>query len=768
MASAQEELAEGPLRPSRLRRAIAWIKGKAEALRPGPRFWRGGSLGAVIAALSLIAYLALSLRTGLGKALDVMIALLAAAMALALSILVILLIVTLLRAVPRFVVATVSSAVVASIAIQFLIGVPLPIAVLITIPVVLIEASLGAAVGAVAGGELKEAPALKKAATGILLFAAIGLNAGGIIWLARSGSAAHIVRVPARDGDPVQALNAPDPSEPGSFQVRTTFYGSGEDLRRPEYGSSVEIKTDTVDGTPFLKELTGFKAGMRRWYWGFDRDRLPINGRVWYPEGDGPFPLVLVVHGNHRMEEYSDPGYAYLGKLLASRGMITVSVDENFLNGSWSGDLKRKEMAARAWLLLQHLKAWQAWNSTQENPFYRKVDLENIALIGHSRGGEAVAVATVLNRLSHYPEDAGVGFDFNFSIKSVIAIAPVADSYAPSGKPLVPENVNYLLLHGAHDADVSIFMGNRTYNRVKFTGDGYWFNASLYIYRANHGQFNTVWGESDWSSTFKSLLNLKPLLGGEEQRRVARLYISAFLGATLKGERAYLPMFRDYRVVAGWLPDTIYVSQFNDSTFRAVCDYEEDPDVTTTTVAGGSAAGEGLKTWREQRVPLRAKGDLNQDNSAVYLGWEGKVEDGDSSAKAAFYRITLPTSEAGGPQLDSDSMLVFSLGNAGDKDEDPDFTIELATTDGVTVGLPFSQLAAVAPRLKVQFSKIGWLENLTLEPAEIVLQTYELPLAEFRRADARFDPARLKTITFRFDRTRSGEIALDRVGFRKG
>ena len=51
------------------------------------------------------------------------------------------------------------------------------------------------------------------------------------------------------------------------------------------------------------------------------------------PEGEGPFPLTLIVHGNHNMIDYSDDGYGYLGSLLASRRIIAVSVDENFLNG---------------------------------------------------------------------------------------------------------------------------------------------------------------------------------------------------------------------------------------------------------------------------------------------------------------------------------------------------------------------------------------------------------------------------------------------------
>jgi hypothetical protein len=54
---------------------------------------------------------------------------------------------------------------------------------------------------------------------------------------------------------------------------------------------------------------------------------------------------------------------------------------------------------------------------------------------GHSRGGEAVAVAAAFNRLSHYPDDATIKFTYNFDIKSIVAIAPVDGQYQPAGKP---------------------------------------------------------------------------------------------------------------------------------------------------------------------------------------------------------------------------------------------------------------------------------------------------------------------------------------------
>ena len=93
------------------------------------------------------------------------------------------------------------------------------------------------------------------------------------------------------------------------------------------------------------------------------------------------------------MEQYSDEGYAYLGELLASRGFIAISVDENFLNYSvWSG-IPSQDMKVRAWILLKHLQQIDAFSKQDGNPFTNQVDMQKVALIGHSRGGQAVAMA---------------------------------------------------------------------------------------------------------------------------------------------------------------------------------------------------------------------------------------------------------------------------------------------------------------------------------------------------------------------------------------
>src|SRR5436309_3239080 len=155
-----------------------------------------------------------------------------------------------------------------------------------------------------------------------------------------------------------QLLDAPNPADRGPYAVKSFYYGSGTDKQRLYFHDSVAIKTKPADASAFVS-MQPEQADDRKNYWGFDTKKFPINGRVWYPDGAGPFPLVLVVHGNHNMKDFSDPGYQYLGEHLASRGFILASVDENFLNGNM-----RNENDARAWMLLEHLVSWRGFNDS--------------------------------------------------------------------------------------------------------------------------------------------------------------------------------------------------------------------------------------------------------------------------------------------------------------------------------------------------------------------------------------------------------------------
>lgn len=629
-----------------------------------------------------------------------------------------------------------------------------------------------------------------------LIIGVVGI-AGGMVWLLHPGKPLdmpHNAAMSVENLPPV--LDMKNPGQSGHYVVAYLTYGSGKDKRRKEFGSEADIITLPVDGSAFLSSWSGFSGKMRTRYFGFDQNSLPLNARVWYPEGEGPFPLVLIVHGNHLAQNFSDPGYAYLGKLLASRGYILASVDQNFLNGTFTDfpNGLSNENDARGWLLLKHLQNWQGWNEDEENPFYRMVDMDHIALIGHSRGGEAVGHAALFNRLPYYPDDANEVFDFDFNIRSIIAIAPSDGQYQPARTRTPLTDVNYLVLQGSHDADVSSYQGMRQFNRVSFSEGFEGFRAGVYIWGANHGQFNSVWGRTDFPGPRINFYNLRQLMSEADQQSISKTYISAFLDATLRNETALRSMFMDYRFARHWLPETVYINQFEQSGTAYVATFMEDLDLGTASVARSHIHTSDLSIWREQTLFL-TWGDY--DTRALFLGWN--TSECDTLLPA--YHINWPAEAI---TTGKQSILTFSLAESTEKAEPPDkfhlenqegenqqetalpeeddftqndtmdkegeeskacidFTIRLADNKGAVLEFPLSHFAPVQTTLERKFTKLPFMQNQ--DASETILQTFTFPLAAFVNDHPDFDFDQITCIGFIFNITPQGVVVVNDIGF---
>ncbi|HLJ48403.1 MAG TPA: hypothetical protein VKU01_20450 [Bryobacteraceae bacterium] len=756
------------------RRIANWWRATWIKVRPGAEARKGAIWAALLTAAFAAGIGGYFLESGFGLAADLAFAFVVGALTISLILLLVALLMTIFRRLPR-----VATGLLFGVCLFITIQWPPQLGIVLGIIVLLAEGFLGAAIATLFFGNFRQAALSKKIITFVLIAGSLATNAGLTWFFANDGTEKDVLKFQETASPAPPALTAPNPAATGPLAVKTLFYGNGNDIRRPEYGSSVAIKTNTVDASLFFKDFKGWKANLRHRYWGFGMDKLPLNARVWYPDGPGPFPLVLIVHGNHNMAEFSDPGYQYLGELLASRGFILASIDENFLNGGLFHD-PPKQQAVRGWMLLEHLKLWRTWNTTPGNPFFKKVDVDNVALMGHSRGGEAVATAALFNRLAYDPDDANIKFNYNFPIKSLVAIAPADGQYKPAGQWRTVDNVNYLTLQGANDGDVSSFLGSRQWDRIRYTAPGPWFKSEIYIYRANHGQFNTVWGRSDAGEPFGRFLNLKPLLKPEDQRLIGKIYISAFLEATLHDRREYLPLFRDYRRIGDWLPKTFYMSRYQDASYQLISDFSEDPDLTTTTIPGGRIQGENLSIWREARIPFR-HGD--RDYNGVYLGWNREPQKGMTPGMPV-YSISLPEAhgnpganpalslsvavtdeDAPPPGLKPDEKPKDNKKDEKKKEPEPtDFTVEIQSADGTTARVPLSRFGLLPPPFKVQFTKIAAIDSFAYEKSsEPIFQTIEIPLSAFG-----VDAAKIRAIRLRFDRTPTRVIILSKIGFTGG
>jgi hypothetical protein len=475
---------------------------------------------------------------------------------------------------------------------------------------------------------------------------------------------------------------------------------------------------------------------------------VPLHGLVRYPSGIGPFPLVLIVHGNHAVQDPSEGGYDYLLDLLASHCMIAVSVDENFLNGDVGG-----EMDARAIVLLRHLQLWREWHRDPAHQFFTKVDLGSIGLAGHSRGGEAITVAKIYNGTKHNPGDPA--HDFGFGIRSLYAIAPVDGQIDdPALSNLTLTAADYYVMHGSHDGDVSNFPGHRTYDRA-FPVDkpASEFKGLLFIHGANHGQWNTGWG----TTSEPTVQPVAKRISGADQRSIAEIYMGAFYLSTLTGYGAYNHLFKGTATFGSLPGNVVRVFQYQDPQRTFVDHYEEDDDPATGSFPGVTNAPVGSPSPYEDYA-FSDRGSprwLWEQTDGLIAGWSATT----GSEVAVRVPPALQASAA------SSAALVFRVGqvfeetpvlNTAGANKDLSVQLKLGSVDSKTV-LVSSIVALPYPDVTNHPSR----GNQT----KTVMQTVRIPWSDFFEGSTQEQLSRLTEIRIKFDRHRSGLLAFDELQF---
>jgi hypothetical protein len=278
----------------------------------------------------------------------------------------------------------------------------------------------------------------------------------------------------------------------------------------------------------------------------------------------------------------------------------------------------------------------------------------------------------------------------------------------------------------------------------------------VYIYRANHGQFNSLWGSKDKTGIAGQFLNKKALISEAEQQQIAKLYISAFLEDTLKDKTAYREIFKDYRSAGDWLPQTGYISQYEDNGGKYISDFEEDVDVTTNSLEGGRVDGYGLTQWSE--ISPRFRNKVRQDNHVVRVGW---------SNPSAYYALQLPADFDW--ILDENAVLVFKTADARTPNnlaQGLDFSILLVDSADQKAELVLSTIMPLQTQFPAEISRLQvWNDEYYQEFSEEVFQTYRIRLGEFLQQNPSLNLEELDQIRFDFNQMDHGLIYLDDIGF---
>ncbi len=234
----------------------------------------------------------------------------------------------------------------------------------------------------------------------------------------------------------------------------------------------------------------------------------------------GRLPVVVLVHGDHPgwSTEGSIPnldGYAALQDELARHGIISVSVDTNAVTTFGSLIEMRADMVLGAFDSLRTLDADPA------SPLFGRLDFETVGLMGHGSGGEAVMKAASRNAL-RVPEE-------RIGVEAVCLLA--STDLRSSGLSRV--HTTFLgVVHGGLDGDVTGAQDPNGEHKIGTGFSGYdradCDKAMVFIDRAGHNRFNTVWAAAD-----------DPLLDPADQERVLteadhRALLDEYLGGLFR------------------------------------------------------------------------------------------------------------------------------------------------------------------------------------------------------------------------------------------
>ena len=471
--------------------------------------------------------------------------------------------------------------------------------------------------------------------------------------------------------------------------------------------------------------------------WPFLNTAVPLNGHICIPRGRGPFPLAVFAHGNHTPLENSTPGYLYLCRLLASHGIIAATIDVNFLNGGNFG-----ENDGRAIVHLEHLKQFRTWNSTATHPLKGKVDLTRILIVGHSRGGEAVGHASFFNRL---PSVGGVLLDgsaglgpYRFGIVAAAAIAPTDQQFVPvTGPTVVPDP--YFVIHGSQDADVFNFGGYHTYNRAHAVdlanptvSDGKW-KALLWVHKANHNYFNSVWAAEGGSAAVS--------MPRPSQEQIAKVEFGALAQAVLLGRAEYFEVLKDHAVAMPFMPaGADMVSQYQDPERIFVQHNQEGlaaPQVSLPVQ--GSAAADSVTATRQ----LTALVPGVTTTITLRLTWA-----------ASGGRLLLTVDPATLP-ADRYKVLALRVGQSNEAanavNRDQNFTLEVSSGSR-TAAIP---AGAIHRPIYPDPPPFG--------PSKIIMQSLRVPVEQL--VDCGVDPSDLRSIALVVDKRSTGVVYVGDVQF---
>jgi subtilisin family serine protease len=485
------------------------------------------------------------------------------------------------------------------------------------------------------------------------------------------------------------------------------------------------VRTDPVDATKFQTRI---------------RMQLAFPATVdnpSRPSGRQRLPLAVLVHGNHEAyfptaggfdEKASFRGYRYLQEDLARQGIASISVDTNMANQL--GSL----IELRADMVLEAIKLLQRRASTAGDLLFNRIDFTRIALMGHSRGGDAV-VRVVKKNFASSPAQ-------RFGIRTVCSLAPTdfTGGQTPANRMFIDSNELgfYTVLYGALDGDVSGKGGSRAacgtgfrhYDRARCE------KALVFVEGCCHNSFNSIWHRDglDYGVDPDDVTSSR-LANESKHQTLAKEYIGGQFAWHLKGVTARSGLFNGTTASITGLR-SVLLWGFG-ATFQHIDDFENP----AANIAGGTRSlngGARLRDFESIMINGRSINDNVLEQSKVIhadttvtglrspFGVETTLPPGRRDLRS-FTTLALDV----GAFFDTTSPATIAAGVS------PTFSVFLRDASGATARVDGSRFSPAIGKPFFHNINIGGRSGGRENVTALRLETLRVPLSQFNGIDLR-------------------------------
>ena len=381
-------------------------------------------------------------------------------------------------------------------------------------------------------------------------------------------------------------------------------------------------------------------------------------------------------------------------------------------------------------------------------PLAGQIDKSRLALMGHSRGGDAAYT------YAHSDTSA-----YGDAVDGLLLFAPALFAADTSLGTRVPLSI----ILPACDGDLIDQEGQHFYEAARMAPEQAAWVTSAWLERANHNQFNTILGSDPFGHERR--LDCDPLLEGDVQRDFLVNYTEDFLTTLFSHDpaqirAAMLRLGTDVHVPA---PAELYglpghVAALSEARNRLPIFVPSSADELTTHRLGSPVLADQLTTHfcpEGFYTPTMLPGSEPCRRTSVTVPGQPALAVVDWSSPEAALRFPLPSDNGDLRFMDALSLraALDPLSASNEPGVTPRFTIQLTDAGGATAAVT---TRADEPALRFPSGVVVEEDPNRFFTGPAPLMTIRVPLRDFQGVDL----TAITEIALHFDRTPTGTIFL--------